>query len=170
MKRLTMAAVVAAGFTMAGPVMAGDGFGTRLLGSEEVPVVSTPGQGFFYATLNDAENQLDYQLLYGNLEGTVTQSHIHIGQKSVNGGIILYLCSNLTPPAGVPLPPACPNGPGFQAVGGTLTAANVFSQAAQGISAGEFAEVIRAIRAGNAYANVHSSSFAGGEIRGQITR
>jgi hypothetical protein len=164
------AAVVAAVFSVAGPVMAGDSFGARLLGSEEVPVISTNGQGFFYATLNDAETQLDYQMYFINAESTVTQSHIHIGQKSVNGGIVLYLCTNLNAPTGVPTPPACPNGSGFQSVAGTLTAANVVTQAGQGISAGEFAEVVRALKAGNAYANIHSATFAGGEVRGQITR
>jgi hypothetical protein len=123
----------------------------------------------FYASLNDSETQLDYQLIYFNLEGTVTHSHIHIGQHSVNGAIVLYLCSNLTPPAGVPLPPSCPNGLGMQSVTGSLTASNVITQTGQGISAGQFSEVIDAIKAGVAYANVHTSTFGGGEIRGQIT-
>jgi hypothetical protein len=165
-----VSAAVAVVFSMSAPVMAGDSFGARLLGSEEVPVISTNGQGFFYATLNDAETELDYQMYFINAESTVTQSHIHIGQKSVNGGVVLYLCTNLTPPAGVPTPPVCPNGSGFQTVTGKLTAANVVTQAGQGISAGEFAEVIRAIKAGNAYANIHSATFTGGEVRGQITR
>jgi hypothetical protein len=170
-KILTVAvAAIVAAFAVPGPVMAGDGFGARLRGMEEVPSISSAGQGFFYASLNDAETQLDYSLLYFNVESTVTQSHIHIGQKSVTGGIVLYLCSNLTPPAGVPTPPACPNGSPQNGVTGTLTASNVITQAGQGISAGEFAEVVRAIKAGHAYANVHSTTFAGGEIRGQITR
>ena len=38
----------------------------------------------------------------------------------------------------------------------------------QGIAPGEFAEFVRAIRAGVTYANVHSSMFPGGEIRTQI--
>ncbi len=52
---------------------------------------------------------------------------------------------------------------------GTLTAANVITQAAQGIFAGEFSEVIDAMKALASYANVHSDQFPGGEIRGQIT-
>ena len=34
--------------------------------------------------------------------------------------------------------------------------------------AAEFAELVKAIRAGLTYANVHTSKFPGGEIRGQI--
>jgi hypothetical protein len=45
---------------------------------------------------------------------------------------------------------------------------HVIGPAGQGIAAGEFAEIVRAIRAGRAYANVHSTKFPGGEIRGQI--
>jgi hypothetical protein len=99
----------------------------------------------------------------------VTQAHIHIGQPGVNGGIVLFLCTNLTPPAGVPLPPACPNAPEQNVVTGTLTAANVITATAQGIAAGEFSEVIDAMKAQVSYANVHSVLFPGGEIRGQIT-
>ena len=169
-KYLTVAvAAFVAVFAAVGSVAAGDSFGARLRGVEEVPSISTPGQGFFFASLNDAETQLDYQLIYFNVPNTVTQSHIHIGQTSVSGGIVLYLCTNLTPPANVPAPQSCPNGPGFQSITGSLTASNVFPQAGQGIAAGAFSDVIRAIKAGYAYANVHSSAFPSGEIRGQIT-
>ena len=43
---------------------------------------------------------------------------------------------------------------------GTFTAANV-----SGIS---FADLLAAIRGGNAYVNVHTTQFPGGEIRGQL--
>src|SRR6267143_1446342 len=39
---------------------------------------------------------------------------------------------------------------------------------AQAIAPGEFAEVVRAIRNGAVYANVHSTLRPGGEIRGQL--
>ena len=162
-------AVFAAVFALTQPVMAADQFGARLRGLEEVPSVSTPGQGFFLGTMNAAGTAMDYTVVYFDTRDIVTKSHIHIAQPGVNGGIVLFFCSNLAPPAGVPLPPACPNGPGVNSVSGTLTAANVITQTAQGIAAGQFAEVIRAIRAGNSYANVHTVLFPGGEIRGQVT-
>jgi hypothetical protein len=47
----------------------------------------------------------------------------------------------------------------------------VIAIAAQGVAAGEFAEVVDAIRAGVTYANVHTFPiFTGGEIRGQIKK
>ena len=53
---------------------------------------------------------------------------------------------------------------------GVITPASVTDQAAgQGISSGEFDELVRALRAGVAYANVHSSRWPGGEIRGQLS-
>lgn len=168
---LTIAvAVFAAVFALTEPVTAQETFGARLRGFEEVPSVSTPGQGFFFATLNPAGTALDFSLFYLTLQGGVAQAHIHVGNPGVNGGIVLFLCTNLTPPAGVPAPPACPSEPGLNTVTGTLTLANVVPQTAQGIAAGEFAEVLRAIRTGHAYANVHSTLFPGGEIRGQITQ
>lgn len=152
------------------PVPAGaeERFRARLQGFEEVPAVSTPGTGEFRAEISRDESSLDYRLTY-TLEGSVQQAHIHLGQEDVNGGIVLFLCTNLTPPGGVPTPPTCPQSPGE--VSGTLTAADVITQASQGISSGDFAEVLRAIRRGVTYANVHSGpNHPGGEIRGQIKR
>ena len=52
---------------------------------------------------------------------------------------------------------------------GRITAANVLGQAGQQFGAGDFAAAIAAMRAGLAYANVHTSPVStGGEIRGQI--
>ena len=170
MKRLTVAvAAFVAVFAVAAPVMAGDSFGARLRGFEEVPAISTGGQGFLFASLNDAGTALTYSLIYFGLQGNVTQSHIHIGQPGVNGGIVLFFCTNLAPPAGVPVPPPCPNTAGQNFVTGTLTAANVITQTAQGIAAGEFAEVINAMQSLASYANVHSDLYPGGEIRGRVT-
>ena len=167
---LTITLVLAALLALTQPVMAADNFGARLRGLEEVPSISTFAQGFFLGTLNASGTAMDYTIVYFDLQGAVQQSHIHIAQPGVNGNIVLFFCTNLTPPAGVPTPPACPSGPGINSVSGTLTAANVIVQNSQGIAAGEFGEVIRAMRAGHSYANVHTDQFTGGEIRGQVTQ
>jgi hypothetical protein len=148
-------------------------FETSLSGYEEVPTLSTRGNGTLETRLNKSGSELAYTLSYdgpfdGNATGapsTVLQAHIHFGARAVNGGISAFLCSNLgNGPAGTP---ACPSTPG--SVSGVITPASVIGPAAQGIAAGEFTELIRALRAGAAYANVHTTANPAGEIRGQIS-
>jgi hypothetical protein len=129
--------------------------------------VSSQASGSFEANIDDAAQEIHYTLSYSGLEGDVRQSHIHFGQRSVNGGISIWLCETAANPrpVGSPDVPDCPQS---GTVESTLTASHVVGPAGQGIAAGEFEEIVAAIRAGRAYANVHSSKFPGGEVRGQI--
>ena len=141
-----------------------------LSGFGEVPTVSTTGRGSFRAVLNEDETEIAYRLDFQGLAGTVTQSHIHFGDHHTNGGISAWLCQTVTNPAPAgQTPPMCgvPGGSGPEAEG-VITAANVIGPTGQGIAAGEFAELVRAIKGGRTYANVHSNLFPGGEIRGKI--
>jgi hypothetical protein len=136
-----------------------------LTGYQEDPLVlSTTGAGRFSARVNAAGTEITYRLRYSGTEGTVTQAHLHLGGRAQSGGVSAFLCTNLgNGPAGTQ---ACPAAPGV--VEGTLDAADVVGPAGQGIAAGEFAELVRAIRAGAVYVNVHSSLYPGGEIRAQL--
>jgi hypothetical protein len=157
-------AVVGVAATTAGAI-AGDRakLRTSLSGYEEVPAVSTTGGGEFRAAIDRHSDRIQYQITYRAIEGTVTQSHIHFGQEGVNGGISVFLCSNLgNGPAGTQ---ACPPS---GTVSGTIEPEDVIGPAGQGIAPGEFDELVRALRAGATYANVHSTTWPGGEIRGQI--
>jgi hypothetical protein len=116
--------------------------------------------------VNDDDTQIEAKISYSNLEGTVTQAHIHLGQKGVNGGIVVFFCSNLpSPPAGTPPCPASPS-----TVERTFTAADVQTVEGQGIVRGELAELIEALRENQAYCNVHTVRFPAGEIRGQLKK
>jgi hypothetical protein len=133
-----------------------------MIGYLEVPAISTGATGSFEARIEG--NELHYRLSYSDLEAAVTQAHIHFGQRSVNGGISIWLCgAGATPgPAGTP---TCPSS---GTVTRTVGPGDVVGPAGQGIAAGQFDEIVAAMQAGGAYANVHSSLFPGGEIRSQI--
>jgi hypothetical protein len=136
-----------------------------LTGYEEVPALSTPGVGDFQIDLNQAGDALDYTLTFSGLETDATQAHIHFENRTNNGNIVVFLCTNLgNGPAGTQ---ACPAAGGT--ISGTITAANIGAGAAgQGIAAGEFDEFVRALRSGATYVNVHSVARPGGEIRAQL--
>jgi len=138
----------------------------RLSGYRETPLaLSTSGSGSIRLLIDPQAGTISYTLRYANLEGTVTQSHIHFGSVSQTGGISVFLCSNLgNGPAGTQ---ACPT-TNPAVVTGTLHQADVIGPAGQGIAPGEFAELLAAIRADTTYANVHSTKYPGGEIRNQL--
>jgi hypothetical protein len=127
--------------------------------------VSSGATGEFHATIDDAANEIHYTESYSGLEGTVTQSHIHFGQRSVSGGISAWLCETATNQSPSASTPTCPQA---GTISGTITPLEVVGPVGQGIAAGEFDELVAALRAGRAYANVHSTKFPSGEIRGQI--
>jgi hypothetical protein len=139
--------------------------GADLAGFGEVPAVSSTGHGRFVAQIDAQDGTFTYDLTYDQLEGDVTQAHIHFGQLSVNGGIMIWLCGTATNP-GPGGTPACP-APG-DSVSRTVGPADVVGPAGQGIAATEWAEALEALRAGVTYANVHTGKHPGGEIRGQI--
>jgi len=159
---------------LSSPVLFSQGFkviSEVLTGYEEVPAVSTVGNGQFRARISNDEQSIQWQLSYANLEGSVQQSHIHIGQAGVNGGISVFLCTNLgNGPAGIQPCPAAP-----ATISGTINASEVSPNISatggartQGLDTGEMGELIKAMRAGATYVNVHTSKWAGGEIRKQI--
>lgn len=129
-----------------------------LSGYEETPSVSTVAKGKFRAEIDG--DSIDYRLTYAGIEGgTALAAHIHFGQRHTAGGVSAFLCGGGDKPA-------CPTTGGT--VEGTIDAADVVGPAGQGILAGQLNELVRAIRAGATYVNVHSTTFPAGEIRGQV--
>lgn len=145
-----------------------------LNGFQQVPPVITTGTGKFNG--NFYANRITYTLQYSQLTGTgaVNFADIHFGQKQVNGGIILFLCSNVSMVEGITVPtgtPPCPSGTGTGAtVTRTVGAESIVGPAAQGISPGNLAAALKALRSGLVYAQVHTVAFPNGETRGQIDK
>jgi hypothetical protein len=172
MKKLSLSICLVA--IVSSALLFGQGFkmiNEFLVGYEEVPSVSTSASAEFHARISNDETQIQYVLSYSALEGAVQQAHIHFGQKGVNGGITVFLCTNQgNGPAGIQ---ACPAAPAT--ITGTILAADVspnipatLGARTQGLGTGELAELINAIRSGATYVNVHSSTWPGGEVRSQI--
>ena len=150
--------------------VAGDPTATPIVPPALRGAVSTAASGKFVAEIDEQNDVIHYKLSYKNLEGNVTQGHIHFGQRHTVGGIVVWLCQTPGTPAPATvaaLTPFCP-GPREGTVEGTITPAQVLAQTAQGIAAEEFDELVHAMRAGATYANVHTMLFPPGEIRGHI--
>ncbi len=130
--------------------------------------VSTAAHGSFQAFIHDRTQMIEYTLTYDGLEGTVTQAHIHFGQPSTVGGIVVWLCQTTGTLAPLSVRSVTPFCPSSGAVTGFIQPGQVLEVTGQGIAAGEFEELVKAIRADTTYANVHSSLHGPGEIRGQI--
>ena len=142
-----------------------------LTGNEEVPIRDTHAAGQLSLRLND-ENQIDYVLDVSNITN-ITQAHIHMAPKGVNGGIVVWLFPSVKATA------ALPGGGGPVArilVAGTFSAIDF-----RGTLAGKtMADFLAAVEAGQTYGNVHTDDgvapantgtgdFPGGEIRGQLS-
>ena len=135
--------------------------GTTLVGYMEVPALSVPAAfGEFRARIDDGPRTIHFQMRWSGLTSQTVQAHIHLGQLGVNGGVSAFLCGGSTKPA-------CPTGNGGS-IQGTVRPADVIGPGGQGITAGEWGELVAAMRAGATYANIHSQVYPGGEIRGQI--
>jgi hypothetical protein len=125
---------------------------TTLSGSEETPPNSSPATGSITVTFLSAQpNQLMIHEVFSGLVAPNTAAHIHVGPPGVAGPIVLPFTGF---PTGV--------------TSGTYDAVLTDADLTPGGGINTFADLIAAIEAGDTYANIHSTMFPGGEIRGQL--
>jgi hypothetical protein len=144
MKKLSLLAAFA---TCAVAVQAQSYFFTvSLNGASENPANASPGIGFGTITLNlnnpvdPNDNTVNYSVSYAGLVANSTAAHIHgPATTSQNAGVLLGLAGTLNAQAG------------------TLAASSVAANPT----------LTSALINGLAYVNIHSTSFPGGEVRGQ---
>jgi hypothetical protein len=165
---LSVTLALVAAFALPGSALSGSGKTPKvpmatasLKGINEVPSIITNASGSFSATI--AADHVDFTLTFSGLTGDTLFAHIHAGQRHTLGGVMVFLCNNTTTG---PAPQPCPHGAGT--VTGTFSAADVIGPAGQGVDPAEFAALLQAIASGASYANVHTSVFQTGEIRGQL--
>lgn len=140
-------------------------FATTLAGANENPPVASPGTGTASVTIDNVASTMRVQASFADLLATTTAAHIH--------------CCAL-PPANVGVATQLPSFVGFPlgVTAGTLdqtydmTLASSFSPgfitANGGAPAGAFDALQSGLFGGQAYFNIHTSLFPGGEIRGQL--
>ncbi|MCW8330927.1 CHRD domain-containing protein [Photobacterium sp. SDRW27] len=140
-------------------IFARETFSAKLDGFQEVPAMLAEGKGRFRAKSDGYT--LTFKLRYKDLSGDAKAAHIHFAQPGVNGGVLAWLCDSTLVNA-----PACP-APG-EKLEGTIAADDVLAIPSQGVEAGDFKALTKAMKNGAAYINVHTEKFPAGEIRGNI--
>jgi hypothetical protein len=159
MRAINLALSLMVAFLLAGTAAQGQALNYRahLSGAEEVPPADTRAQGQATFQLGSDGTAIHYRLIVANIEN-VTQAHIHLAPAGVNGPVVVWLYPAAPPAA---LIPGRSNG---VLAAGAITEANLV-----GLLAGQtLEELLDEFDAGNAYVNVHTTQFPGGEIRGQI--
>jgi hypothetical protein len=164
-RHLLVGATLAAALASSAAQASAEEFSAKLVGFNEVPAaILTDATGTLSLKLDRNGQKLTYRLTFSGLSAPVTQSHIHFGKIHVAGSVILFLCGTTTSPgpAGTPI---CPQS---GSVTRTITAADLLAIPAQGVPAGNFDALTDLLVSNTGYANVHSTNFPSGEIRGEI--
>jgi hypothetical protein len=146
-------------------------FSSRLSSFSEVPPKAIGSHGSFNATLNDDGTTLNWTLTWTGLTGPPLFAHIHFAQVGVSSSVMTWLCGGPAGSPDVPAKPACPQSTSGS-ITGTTDAGDIIGlnsgTSDLGLDPHDFATFLRALRAGDGYANMHTTRFPGGEIRGQL--
>lgn len=171
---LTMAGAILT-FLVSGSAYGQKTFTAHLEGVHETPIVVSTGTGHVTLTISDDEKSIKYELTYSGLEGNTVPSgkvlfaHVHVGRPTVVGGVAVFFCGGGNTTA---TQAACPTS---GTVTGTWTPVDVVGPTSQGVDPANqgadeaFARLVKSIKSGLSYANVHTTRSAGGEIRGQLS-
>ena len=135
-------------------------FSASLSGDNEVPPINSAGTGNFQMTIRP--DAINFSLSFADLSSPLSVAHLHFAPSKVSGGVMIFLCGGGNQPAC----PATTSGN----ITGTITAANVTGPTGQGIAPGDLDSALEAVRDGLSYANMHTTNFTGGEIRGNVQR
>ncbi len=131
---------------------AGKSFKAMLSGGESVPAVKTMAKGEATFTLSKDGKSLSCKVTVSDIEN-VTAAHIHLGKKGENGPPVALITNEKK--AGK--------------FSGTLAEGSITEKELMGSLMGKSVnDLIKQIKKGNAYVNVHTDKYPDGELRGQI--
>jgi hypothetical protein len=133
------------------------GFYANMSPDQEVPAIALAGATgtavvtvYGPATTKSPGDSVHVKIDFSGLSGAATQAHIHVGSGTVAGPVRVNLCGTGAPA------PAC-----------TASPIDVRAGAVIGIT---FDSLYSALKSGGAYVNIHTTTNAGGEIRGVINK
>lgn len=154
---LAVSAALLLSLTAAGNTLAGPMFTASLDAIQEVPSNASSATGFASFAFNDTLTELSYELsVFGLFD--VTMAHIHLAPAGSNGPVVLWLYPFMPPAQLI-----------AGETNGLLAQRTVTETGLVGTLAGQSLSLLLAeMNAGNAYVNVHTLTFPGGEIRGQV--
>jgi len=164
-KTIKMLAIVA-GLSFAGAAEAATIYTTTLAGTNENPAVSSPGAGQATLIFDTVAHTMTLSVTFQDLIGLTTAAHIHC-------------CA--APPTNVSVATTTPTFPGFPTGVTSGSYTNVFDltqlstynstfvTSSGGTAAGAEAALFAGLNSGQAYLNLHTSAFGGGEIRGHFS-
>ena len=147
-------------------------FSTRLSTFNEVPPKANGAHGTFRAKLSEDGTTLSWTFTWSGLTGPPMVAHIHFGLEGNIYPVMTFFCGGPKGNADIPQKPDCPQTTSGS-ISGTTTAVDIIplntaGPTDQALDLHDFAGFIRALGAGSAYANMHTTRFPVGEIRGQI--
>jgi hypothetical protein len=143
-----------------------------LTGPQESPPNASPGTGFATLTINTGfsgvDDSMTLQLSFSGLLGPTTASHIHAATSTPGTGTAGVAT---TTPFFSGFPIGVTSGSYSNTLDLTLASSYnpSYVTANGGTTAGAETALLAAIAADEAYLNIHSQSFSGGEIRGFLT-
>ena len=164
MKRFAVLLTLAVAMVLVAPISHGTPYAVRLTGANEIPANNSPATGFGVVDFSTTTHLLTVNINFGGLTGTTTAAHIHccVTTPGTNAGVATTVPTFPNFPLGVTS--------GTYNVTLDMTQASTwnpaFLTANGGTPAGAEAALAAAILAGSqAYLNIHTTTFPGGEIR-----
>ncbi len=151
--------VVVSGAGVAGADAPATNFVAHLTGAQETPPTGSTATGTLTLSLSDNGNRIHFRLRANGVT-RIQQAHIHVGDAGEPGPIVVFFFAKTPNTADSAI-----TGDGFE-VAGVRTPAD-FNFSALGATF-TYADFLNKLRSGGTYVNVHSPTFPGGEIRGQI--
>ena len=168
MKGLGIAVVLAAALAAAPATAAVYVFSAKLTGAAEAPPNASPASGLARVTFDDGLHTMTVDVNFADLIGNVTVAHIHAATPTPFSGLAGPATQT---PTFAGFPSGVKNGSYLQTFDMSLASSYRAAYLAGfgGSTAAAEAALITAAKGGQAYFNVHTTQFPGGEIRGFLT-